>query len=80
MMFRSMGVSALFLFALGCSGGGEEACETGAFQCGDGEILEECVDGAWTESEDCAADGLICHAEMGHCMAAGTDTGMTMPM
>jgi hypothetical protein len=76
MATRFLGVLTLMVLAAGC-GTEETTCETGAFQCGEGEMLEECVDGAWAESEDCAADGLICHAEMGHCMAAtDTMTGM----
>jgi hypothetical protein len=66
-----------FAFALalvaGC-GTTAEDCTEGAYQCATGEILEMCTDGAWAEEEDCAALGLMCHAEMGHCMAM--DSGM----
>ncbi len=64
------------LLCMAACSGDDAACETGAFQCGEGEILEECVDEAWTVSDDCAAEGLECHAEMGHCMDGGM-TGMS---
>ena len=48
------------------------ACaEKVTYTCTDAEVLQEC-DGNGencTDVEDCAAEGLICHAEMGHCMA-----------
>lgn len=60
------------LFALACD---TSACKNGAFQCStDGTILEECIEGVWTESEDCGAQKLMCHAEMGHCMTMGGTT------
>jgi hypothetical protein len=51
-----------------CTGGEEEAaCEAEAVQC-DGDVLQECADGVWADVEDCAAEGLTCHEEHGHCM------------
>lgn len=44
------------------------ACTAGAYQCTEEEVLQECQEGAWTDSEDCAELGMQCHAEMGHCM------------
>ena len=54
------------------------------YTCTEAEVLQEC-DGNGencTDVEDCAAEGLMCHAEMGHCMAmeddSADDTGMSM--
>ena len=70
-------VTALALSALFTACGGGSDCEEEAYQCV-GEMLQQCVDGAWADEEDCGAlDGMVCHAEMGHCMAAD-DTGMSM--
>jgi len=48
-----------------------QGCESGDLRC-DGDVLEECDASAWTELQDCAADGLQCHEDMGgappHCM------------
>lgn len=41
----------------------------------DGTIVQACVDGAWVDDTDCADDGMMCHEEMGHCMAMD-DSGM----
>ena len=46
-------------------------CTEAEFTC-DGEVLMECVDGELVESEDCAADNMICHA-----MGDGTDHCMS---
>ncbi len=57
------------------------------YTCTDAEVLQECdANGEnCVDFEDCAADGLMCHAEMGHCMAMedddsqdAEDTGMSM--
>ena len=54
------------LVCAGCDGG--EACTTeGEMQC-DGDVLQECVDGKFEDNEDCAEDGRMCMADMGHCM------------
>ena len=48
------------------------------YTCTESEVLQEC-DGLGencVDIEDCMADGLMCHAEMGHCMAM-EDTGST---
>ncbi|MCP4918700.1 MAG: hypothetical protein GY913_17485 [Proteobacteria bacterium] len=66
----------MFLFAMTLACGDKDECTESEYSC-DGTILNECVDGVWTESEDCADDGLMCHAEMGHCMAE-EDSGMDM--
>jgi hypothetical protein len=74
-------LSAVLAVALtACSGGEEEQeqCETvGELRCADAEVLEECGDLGWKVSEDCAADGMICHEERGHCMEMA-DSGMGM--
>lgn len=66
-------VFALSLFA-GCGTTSEDSCTDGAYRCTEGEILELCTDEAWAEDENCMDLGLMCHAEMGHCMAG--DSGM----
>jgi hypothetical protein len=55
----------------------EHCDDDGAYQCTDDDMLQVCTDGAWEDDEDCAAQGLMCHAEMGHCMSMD-DTGMDM--
>jgi len=72
MRFMVFGLVAMVSMPMvGCDGGddGEEtaACEEGTATC-DGDFLVECVDGEEVET-DCAADGMMCHEEMGHCMA-----------
>ncbi len=64
------------LTLLAC-GDAEDACEEGAYTC-DGDTLQVCdADGAYVDDTDCAALGLMCHAEMGHCMdMSGDDSGM----
>ena len=63
----------LSLAACGAKGG---ACETeGAYQC-DGTMLQVCdADLAWADDTECAELGMECHAEMGHCMDMGDDSG-----
>tara|TARA_B110000037_G_scaffold173601_1_gene197515 strand:- start:263 stop:481 length:219 start_codon:yes stop_codon:yes gene_type:complete len=63
---------SLVLFLAAC---GKE--EDTTYQCTDAEILQECdADGEnCTDKEDCDAAGLMCHAEMGHCMAMEEDSG-----
>lgn len=54
----------LFVLGLGC------AEKETTYECIDDEVLQECdIDGNCTDLEYCAENGLICHAEMGHCMA-----------
>ena len=53
------------------------------YTCTEAEILQECDSKGenCTDVEDCAAEGLMCHAEMGHCMMeddTSEDTGMNM--
>ena len=68
MLFRLAALAAL----TACSGG-EPACEDlGALRCTDYEVLEECSEDGWIEADDCAAQGLMCHEEMGHCMEMTT--------
>jgi len=69
--------SGAFLLALGmffgfgpvgCGDDSTEGdCNDGDMRC-TGSVLEECHDGAFHEHKDCADDGQMCHAEMGHCM------------
>ncbi|MGC6509905.1 MAG: hypothetical protein ACON4U_15880 [Myxococcota bacterium] len=41
-----------------------------SYKCTTDEVLQSCdADGLCEDIEDCAAVGLMCHAEMGHCMA-----------
>jgi hypothetical protein len=49
-------------------------CTSGDLQC-DGDTLQACTEGAWENAQDCAAEGMICHEEMGHCMEAETSDG-----
>jgi hypothetical protein len=69
---------AIALGALAACGGDPE-CTTGEFDC-DGDMLLECVDEVWEDSQDCAADGMMCHADGGHCMEMSEtmDSGMSM--
>lgn len=70
--------SALCLSALvACSSSADGECESASYQC-DGTVLQQCGDdGMWADKEDCADMNMMCHAEMGHCMAV-EDTGMSM--
>ena len=58
-------------------------CTEGELRC-TGDVLETCTQDGWVESQDCAAEGMMCHEEMGHCMpapedtAGSSDTGMSM--
>ena len=64
-------LSCLALLILAACGDKDAACDDGARAC-DGDILQECVDQAWEET-DCSAEGMICH-DMGddsHCMTDG---------
>ena len=55
------------LILIGC---GEKQA---TYQCTPEQVLQECdQDGNCTNLEDCAAKGLICHADMEHCMAMDT--------
>lgn len=56
---------------LAACGDKDDACDDGARAC-DGDVLEECVDGVWEET-DCAEDGMICHDldDESHCMMDG---------
>jgi len=69
---RHLLLSLLPLFlVVGCGDKDDDtagACTTDAVQCADGDVLQICVDGAWEDTEDCAEQGMVCHAEMGHCM------------
>ncbi len=56
---------ALPFFCAGC--GGEECTTEGEVRC-DGDVLQECIDGKFEDDEDCAEDGMMCMADMGHCM------------
>jgi hypothetical protein len=64
---------ALSLTACGDKDGG---CETeGEYQC-DGTMLQICdADLAWADDTECSDVGMECHAEMGHCMDMGDDSG-----
>ena len=64
----ALAFTLLAVSACGTSG----TCEADAFSC-DGTILSQCVDGEAVVQEDCADVDMMCHAEMGHCMA---DSGM----
>ncbi len=67
---------SIALAATACTGDdGHEHCTEGEYICS-GDILQVCVDDAFVDEEDCAAEGLTCHAEMGHCMADDTDMQM----
>ncbi|MCB9797701.1 MAG: hypothetical protein H6741_33845 [Alphaproteobacteria bacterium] len=65
---RPLILAALMTPLLWLGGCDSSECEVGAYQCTEGEILEECTDEGWTVAEDCTESGLMCHAEMGHCM------------
>ena len=63
----------LFLCVFAC-GDKDTVCDGSEKGC-DGNVLQECVDGDWEET-DCEAEAMICH-DMGdesHCMAE--DMGM----
>ena len=70
-LFTAVAALGLGILTLACGDKdddtGAAACSAGDFQC-DGEVLQECQGGEWTDSEDCEALGMQCHAEMGHCM------------
>jgi len=71
-MLRITVLFALPFLLIGCGDKDDETCEDAAIQCSD-DILQECVDGVWEESEDCLAADMICH-DMGddsHCMMEG---------
>ena len=59
--------------------GSEPECEEAALQC-EGDVLQECGADGWEDLEDCAANGQMCHEEMGHCMDMSDtdDSGMSM--
>ena len=67
----------------GESEGEDPACTEGDVQC-NGDILEECDGEGWATVQDCAAEGMVCMEDMGHCMDMdmgggsdmGSDTGM----
>jgi hypothetical protein len=48
------------------------------YSCTEAEVLQECDSNGdnCVDVEDCMAQGLMCHAEMGHCMAMEEDTSM----
>ena len=50
------------------------------YACTEEEVLQECdANGEnCVDLEDCMADGLMCHAEMGHCMAMEEEDVNTM--
>jgi len=77
--YKSSRTSLLFtlLFAVAC--GSESECEEAALQC-EGDVLQECGADGWEDLEDCAANGQMCHEEMGHCMDMSDtdDSGMSM--
>ena len=84
-MKKSMTYSLIFATTLlaGCASDTSE-CEENTFQC-DGDLLMECTADGLVESMDCAAEGMMCHAEMGHCMSmddtmdeTSSDTQMEM--
>ena len=61
----------MFVFASAACGGKDTVCAGSEKGCG-GDVLQECVDGEWSET-DCEAEGMTCH-EMGgesHCMPEG---------
>jgi hypothetical protein len=64
-------VLPLLLSACGNAG----SCVEDEYSC-DGTVLSQCVDGEEVVQEDCADVGMACHAEMGHCMTMGMDSGM----
>ena len=68
---------SLVLFLAAC---GKE--EDTTYQCTDADVLQECDPNgeSCTDIEDCAAAGLMCHAEMGHCMAMEEDSGEMVDM
>ena len=72
-----LGQIAILAFVAAC--GSEPECEEAAMQC-DGDVLQECGADGWEDLEDCAANGQMCHEEMGHCMDMSDtdDSGMSM--
>lgn len=47
------------------------------YECTEEDVLQECdSDGVCTDVEDCAADGMMCNADHGHCMSMD-DTSMS---
>jgi len=73
-LWRMMWVGAVF-GALAACGDKDTVCEGSERGC-DGNVLQECVDGDWEET-DCEAEAMICH-DMGdesHCMPDG-DMGL----
>jgi len=74
-MFHKLIILLPFVFVFACGDKDEGTCEDAEKAC-DGDILQECVDGAWEET-DCEAEGMICH-DMGddsHCLM-DDDMGM----
>ena len=68
----AISLTACLLVVSGCGdkAESEDDCVVDAYQCSDEEILQQCdAEEGWVDAEDCAAQGLMCHAEMGHCMA-----------
>ena len=67
---RWIALAALTL-TLGCSSK-EEGCAEKTFQCA-GTMLQQCKAGDWVDSEDCAANNMVCHdmGSMSHCMEEG---------
>ena len=72
MKFQSLAGCLVLAFASIACGDKDTVCEASEKNC-DGEVLQECVDGDWSET-DCEAEGMICH-DMGdesHCMPEGS--------
>jgi hypothetical protein len=68
-------VTMLAGLGAGCGDKAASCEEEAAHQC-DGDVLQVCSDGTWEDEQDCAADGMMCHAEGGHCMEMADDSGM----
>ena len=80
-MIKSL-IIATIMFA-GCASDSSD-CAENTFEC-DGDVLMECTAEGLVESMDCAAEGMMCHEEMGHCMSmddtmddTSSDTQMEM--
>ena len=75
MSFKTPIAFFLFVGATACTSSSElESCDTvGEFRCTEGEILEECSSDGWDFKENCEDLNMMCHAEMGHCMAMDDD-------
>lgn len=71
---KKLALSLPLLLLAAC--GGKEACEDDSYACTEDGMLQHCHEGAWEDHEDCAAQGLVCDAEMGHCMEADDSGGM----